>query len=277
MSLNILKMYRFAKKFFRKLQKDHVTAYSAMSAYFLLMSFVPFLMILLMLAKYLPFSEKDILTLLNSSSLVHENMFIQTILKEVFQHNNKSILGLTILFLLWSASKSIWGFMKGLNSVYGVKDMRGSITIRLYAVFYTIIFLFLIASVLILLVFGSNIYRTVLQIDSGLSPILSILFRTRRIYSFFILTGFFLLLYMHIPRRKSKISSQLIGAFFTAFSWTLYSFFFSIYVTSFSDYAGLYGGLGTVLLFFLWLYMLMYFIFLGAEINYFLSHKRRIH
>ena len=108
------------------------------------MSFVPFLMILLMLAKYLPFSEKDILTLLNSSSLVQGNLFIQTILAEIFQHNNKSILGLTILFLLWSASKSIWGFMKGLNSVYDVKDMRGSITLRLYAVFYTIVFLFLI-------------------------------------------------------------------------------------------------------------------------------------
>ena len=189
MSQTIFKIFRFIKIFCQKLQEDHITAYSAMSAYFLLMSFIPFLMILLMLTKYLPFSEKDILNLLNSSTLVNENVFLQTILEEVFHQNNVTILGITILFLLWSASKSVWGFMKGLNSVFDIQKVKGNIILRLYAVFYTLMTLLLIAFLLIILVFGNHIYNYILKIHPILSPIVSILFRARRFYSFLILTG----------------------------------------------------------------------------------------
>ena len=277
MSQTIFKIFRSIKIFCQKLQEDHITAYSAMSAYFLLMSFIPFLMILLMLAKYLPFSEKDILNLLNSSTLVNENVFLQTILEEVFHQNNVTILGITIFFLLWSASKSVWGFMKGLNSVFDAKDVRGNMTLRLTAVLYTITVLFLIASILIILVFGSKIYNYILLYYPVLSPILSFLFKARRIVSIFILTGFFLLLYMHIPRITSTLRSQIIGAIFTSCSWTLYAFFFSVYVNHFSNYTKLYGGLGAVLIFFLWLYMLMYLLFLGAEINFIFSPAGKLY
>ena len=277
MSLAILKMYRFAKIFFRKLQEDHITAYSAMSAYFLLMSFVPFLMILLMLAKYLPFSKNDVLSLLNVSILIQENVFLQEILKEIFQQNSKTVLGITFLFLLWTSSKSIWGFIKGLNAVYDIDSKKGNIQLRFTAILYTTTFLFIITAALVLLVFGNTVYQRLIMYYPFLKVIGIFLFQIRNILSLLFLSGFFLLFYVHIPTRKASIPSQLFGAVFTASGWTLYSFFFSIYVTYFSGYTRLYGGLGTVLLFFLWLYMLMYFIFLGAEINYFLSHKGRIH
>ncbi len=277
MSLAILKMYRFAKIFFRKLQEDHITAYSAMSAYFLLMSFVPFLMILLMLAKYLPFSKNDVLSLLNASILIQENVFLQEILKEIFQQNSKTVLGITFLFLLWTSSKSIWGFIKGLNAVYDIDSKKGNIQLRFTAILYTITFLFIITAALVLLVFGNTVYQRLIMYYPFLKVIGNFLFQIRNILSLLFLSGFFLLFYVHIPTRKASIPSQLFGAVFTSSGWTLYSFFFSIYVTYFSGYTRLYGGLGTVLLFFLWLYMLMYFIFLGAEINYFLSHKSQIH
>jgi uncharacterized BrkB/YihY/UPF0761 family membrane protein len=48
---------------------------------------------------------------------------------------------------------------------------------------------------------------------------------------------------------------------------------FSIYVSRFSNYTYVYGGLGAILLFLLWLYMIMYIMFIGAELNFFLSEK----
>ncbi len=248
--MTILKIYKFAKVFFQKLQEDHVTAYSAMSAYFLLMSFVPFLMILLMLAKYLPFSANDVLNLLNTSVLVQENAFLQEIFKEIFNQNSGTVLSITFLLLLWTSSKSIWGFMKGLNSIYDIQPEKGNLLLRFRSVLYTIVFLFLISILLVLVVFGNSLLFLIL---------------------------FFLLLYVHVPTRKTRIRAQLFGAVFTALGWILYSFFFSVYIRHFSGYTRLYGCLGTILIFFLWLYMLMYFVFLGAEINYFLSPKGRIY
>lgn len=269
MNKTLFKLSKYIKLFLRKLQEDHVTAYSAMSAYFLLLSFLPFLMLLLMLAKYLPFRENDVFALLNSFRLIQENTFLQTILQGIFYQDNKTFFGITLFVLLWAASKSIWGFMKGLNSVYHVKEKRGGLLLRFLAVFYTIAFLFIITLVLILLVFGNTLYRCLLNSYPILSSVADILFGIRSIFFLFLLTGFFLLLYMHIPTRKAPLRSQMIGALFASVGWNVYSFFFSIYVNYFSDYSKLYGGLGTVLVFFLWLYMLMYILFLGAEVNYF--------
>ncbi len=273
MNHHLLHLFKLGKVFFHKLGEDHVTAYSAMSAYFLLMSFVPFLMILLILSQYLPFSGNNVLQLLNTFSFIQENVFLQTILFEIFQQNNKNVLGITFFILLWTSSKSIWGFMKGLNAVYDIEQTKGNLLLRFTAVFYTIAFLFIITTALILFVFGNSIYQMFLSHYPFLETLGNLLFGIRSIFSFLILTGFFLLLYMHVPARKTSIRSQIIGAVFASVGWTVYSFFFSIYISYFSDYARLYGGLGTVLVFFLWLYMLMYILFLGAEINFFCSSQ----
>ena len=240
MKKKIAALIHFIRIFLNKLQDDHITAYSAMSAYFLLMSFIPFVMLLLMLAKYLPFTKTDVINILGSLSFIEDTRFLQVIIQAAYEQSNSTVLGITVFALLFTASKCMWGFMKGLNSVYGVLESRKGITVRLWAVFYTITFLFLIIFILIFFVFG---------------------------FSILILTLFFILLYMHIPAHKTSFHSQVTGAVFASLGWSVFSQLFSFYVLHFSNYIKIYGSIGAVLLFLLWLYFLMYILFLGAEIN----------
>lgn len=273
MNRKLLNAIKFGKIFSEKLKEDHVSAYSAMSSYFMIMSFVPFLMLLLSLAKYLPFTADDVMNLLKSISLVNENSFLQSILDEIFTHSNFSIMGLTIITLLWAASKGVWAMIQGFNSVYDIEESRNTLILRISAMFYTLALMIVIVITLILLVFSSSIHSYVTMHFPRLAPIAALLVNLRGFFSLFILTGFFLLLYIFIPARKSSIKDEMVGAVFASLGWSVFSFGFSIYVSRFSSYTKIYGSLGTILLFFLWLYMLMYIMFLGAEINFFLSEQ----
>lgn len=267
---------RIGIAFLDKIADDHVSAYSAMSAYFMLMSIVPLLMLLLLSAKYLPFTENDVWAVLNNITIVQENSFIQNIINEIFQHSNTTVMGLTIVAIIWAASKGIWAIIQGLNSVYDIEENRNPILLRIGAMFYTVAFILMIAVTLALLVFSSTIYVYVLGHYPKIAPLADILVRLKSFFSLFILTGFFLLLYKFVPARKTTFRNELIGAIFASIGWSLFSYGFSIYMSRFSNYTHLYGSLGTVLLFLLWFYMIMYIFFLGAEINFILSDKGRL-
>lgn len=273
MGKRFFKTIKYGTIFMDKIGDDHVSAYSAMSSYFMIMSFVPFLMLLLSLAKYLPFTADDIMDLLQNISLVSENSFLQSILNEIFAHSTITIVGITIVSLLWAASKGIFAIIQGFNSVYDIVETRHFLILRILSMFYTVIFMTVILVTLVLLVFSSSIYDYFIIHFPKLAPVAALLVYLKGFFSLFILTGFFLILYIFIPARKTTIQNELVGAVFSSLGWSLFSFGFSIYVSRFSSYTKIYGSLGTILLFFLWLYILMYIMFLGGEINFFLSEK----
>jgi membrane protein len=260
-------------EFFGKMGRDHVTAYSAMSAYFMLMSFVPFIMLLLILATYLPFSKEIVMDWMTSIAIIKDNTYIMGILEEIYRHATSTLMGVTIVSMVWSASKGVWAIIMGLNSVYDIEETRNAIWLRIIAIFYTIAFLVIIIVSLVLLVFGTTIYQYILTHYPMLEHLANAIMDIKSFFSIFVLTIFFLMLYILIPARKTTIKNELIGAIFSAIGWSLFSFVFSIYVSRFSNYTYVYGGLGAILLFLLWLYMIMYIMFIGAELNFFLSEK----
>ena len=78
-------------------------------------------------------------------------------------------------------------------------------------------------------------------------------------------------MYKYLPDRselgKTTLKRQLPGAVFTACGWMVISFVFSIYMDIFKGFSTMYGSLTTLILILLWLYMCMYVILLGGELN----------
>ncbi|MDO4555074.1 MAG: YihY/virulence factor BrkB family protein, partial [Lachnospiraceae bacterium] len=183
------------------------------------------------------------------------------------------IMGVSIISILWAASKGVWAIIMGLNSVYDIEETRNPIGLRIIAIFYTMAFTIIIIVSLVLLVFGTTIYQYVLNHYPLFEPVARIIMDAKSFFSIFVLTIFFLMLYILVPDRKTSIKNELIGAIFSSLGWSVFSYVFSMYVSKFSSYTHIYGGLGAALVFLIWLYMIMYIMFMGAEINFFLSEK----
>ena len=91
---------------------------------------------------------------------------------------------------------------------------------------------------------------------------------------FILLVTLFSVFYAYLPKRKSKFVTQIPGSIFTAFGWILFSFCYNFYINNFTNFSKIYGSLGALVLFMLWLYFCVNIFLLGAELNRALSEKK---
>lgn len=254
--------------------KNHIGAYAAQSAYFLMLSLIPFILLLLGIIQYTPVTKADVMT---AMVLVFPEQsmqnFIVGIVNEVY-NQSRTIIPITAITALWSAGKGILAINTGLNCVYNTKETRNYFFLRIRASFYIIMFLLAIVTGLVLSVFGNYISLFLCKHFPILEDTIMLILESRTIITFFGWFIFALVVYRFLPNRKGSIWKHMPGAAFTAVIFLLISFGFSTYLTLFHSFQGLYGSMTAIILVMLWLYFCMYAVLLGALLNSLLWTKK---
>ncbi|MBP3570078.1 MAG: YihY/virulence factor BrkB family protein [Lachnospiraceae bacterium] len=266
-----LSVIRTIRTFTSKLRDDSVSAFAAQAAFFIILSFFPFVMFLLTLLNYLPVSVGD---LQNSfSHILPETVttVLNTIFSELLAKSSGAVLSVTVIAALWSASRGMLSLVRGLNAVYQHKETRNYFLIRGVSMLYTLIFAALLIVTLILLVFGNQLYQFIMTKFPPLGDLALIIMSLRSLVTMALLTLFFLFLYLIIPNRKSRLLQELPGALLSAGGWLGFSYLFSFYIDHMSTFSYTYGSLTALAVCMLWLYFCMYIMFIGAEVNMFLA------
>ncbi len=269
-SVTLLKIYTAVKCVSERFRRDNLNEYAAYSALFIILSFVPFLLILLNILKSLSFFNA---TGSVSFYFVSEDVggLISQIFREAGEKANGAVLSITTVVALWSASRGLIGIINGLNRIHRVKETRGFLRLRVSAALYMILLIAAVLAVLLLLVFGQAILERLTQAFPVFENAGGVLFSMRWLLAFCLLILFFLFIYAALPIRKGKPFSKLPGAVFSAAGWLGFSGLYSFYVNNFANYSYVYGSLATIALLILWLYICMYILFLGEELNVMLS------
>ena len=218
----LLTAIQIIRAFTAKLRDDSISAFAAQAAFFIILSFIPFIMFLFILLNLLPATAGD------------------------FKRLPAGIL--SGIAALWSSSRGTLALIRGLNAVYKQKETRNYFHIRAISMIYTLCFAALL------------IVALALHLLNLLPPATPVF-----------LTLFFLLLYLVFPNRKSRLFAELPGAVISAGGWIGFSFLFSFYIDHRNSNTFVYGNLTTLALTMLWLYFCMYILFVGAEINVFLT------
>ncbi|MBQ7975747.1 MAG: YihY/virulence factor BrkB family protein [Clostridia bacterium] len=269
------KLYEYIKSFFSVLSNDNVTVYSAYAAFYMIISFVPFLMMFLMIAgHFVSISPTDFSDFVGKHLPGDVVNIISTVIDEILHSDSVSLISIPVVTLIWTASRSVVAIAKGLDAVYKVENKRGFIKLNLYGMFYTFIFFVAILFSLLLMVFGNLIADALSVVFPFAIEIIDKVLSARSIISIIVLTLFFVCVYKFIPGRKLKFSSQIPGAIFSASGWMIFSLFFSVYVDNFYYKSYVYGSLTALIIFMLWVYFCMIIMMLGGEINYFLAKEK---
>lgn len=263
----MLNIIGWIKDIMNKIKDDHVTAYAAQSAFFIILSAVPFLMLLLILLNHVPIETETLITNINDFFPADTSNFINAIIQEINTKTSGTVLSITIIALLWTSGKGILALTRGLNSVYGIKETRNYLILRVVSTFYTLLFAIMIIFTLGFLVFGNRIYLWICEKIPFLNHVAAFLISIRTISSMGILTGLFLVFYKVLPNRKGRLFHQLPGAVFAALGWMISSYIFSIYVDFSAGLSYMYGSLTSIIVTMLWLYFCMNIFFFGAELN----------
>ena len=248
-----------------KCKKDKINAYAAQSAFFILLSLIPFLMVFSSLLRYTPITEETLIKIYHAALPEYLSGFLGYITNEVY-NRSVGIVSITAVVAIWSAAKGIQYLTDGLNSVNDLEENRNWFTMRLWAVVYTVGFLVAFVFVLGVLVFGNTLHNLAVGYIPVIKDFAEVLAHFRGLVLLGILFVFFVVIFTTLPNKKLQFRRQVPGAAICAIAWYVFSFALSIYVDYFNGFS-MYGSLTTIALIMLWLYFCMYIMMMSAEVN----------
>ena len=247
---------------------DHISEYSAQCSYYTILSFIPFVILLITLIQYTNIEQQTLFDVISKIIPSSMNEFIIGIVREVYSKSIGTI-SISIIFTLWSAGKGLFALTKGLHSVYNTdEDKEKSVLyLRIMALVETIVFIVLIMIGMVLLVFGNSLKSIMQQHFGALENFNAFSQFVTEIGFIFATFVVFLFLYRFMPNHKVTFKSQVPGAIFGAIALNVISFVFSKYLDIFKGFSITYGSLTTLMLIMMWTYSCFYSLFLGAELN----------
>lgn len=253
---------------------DHIDAFSAKSAFFIMLAFFPFVILILSALKFL--SIYDMIIEILTVDFVPNSItnLIVTVINEISQNTSVTVFSISALIILWSASVGMLSVSRGLNVIYRKNETRNYFVLRAISCGYTVLLAMLFGVMLIIMVFGNRISELIARFFPNLINMTAIILSVRTLVTLAVLVLFFLFVYTVTPNGKNKIKDQFPGAVFSAVGWLIFSYLFSFYIDNFSNYSYIYGSLTAIFILMLWLYFCMYLMFIGAEINMYLMKKR---
>jgi membrane protein len=258
-----------AKRGWREAKADQVPLLAAGVAFYAFLSIFPVLIAVVSI--YGLFADPaTIANQLNSLTATMPDQAKQVIDDQVtmLATRGRSTLGiglvLSIVIALWSASAGVSNLLSAINVAYDEEEKRGFIKKRLLSLGLTL---------------GAIVFMVImLGIVAVLPPLLKALFGTGALRWIFQILGWIVLvvlvaaalsiLYRLGPSRDApRMLWVSVGAGVATLIWLAASIGFSIYSSTFGNYGKTYGVFAGIVVLLFWLWLTMYAILLGAEIN----------
>jgi membrane protein len=165
---------------------------------------------------------------------------------------------------LWSASAGINNLLTAINVAYDEEEKRGfvkkrlmSLGLTLAAIVFMVIIIGLVAVLppLLQAVFGTGALSWILQIIGWLIMVVLVAVALAILYR------------LGPDRDAPRMNWVSVGALVATFIWLVASIGFSVYTATFGNYAKTYGVFAGIVVLLFWLWISMYAVLLGAEIN----------
>ena len=268
-------IYDAVDEFSKGMGRRRITTYSAACAYYLFMSLIPMIMLLVSVIQYTPLTQDMILEAI--SDYVPDQLYeiLNSIISSIYS-GGRVALTISILLTIWSAAASMKALMRGMDSVYDAERHEDFFVFSLRACIYMVVFVLMLLLSFFVMVYGGQILQLLydfLPHNGAVDWLFDIAGYMRFIVVLAVLALVFSFTYWRMPARKLRYKAQWPGAVFCALSWAVFSVIFSFYV-SVSNRFGAYGLIGTVIVAMIWLYYCFYFLLLGGYINHFIDQRR---
>jgi len=265
---------RFVRRLFASIRDDDVPGIAAEASYYVLFALFPFLLFVAAVARFLgPAPE---ISLVHLFSVLHRFLptstaaILTSFLEGPLRASPPYLLSAGILGILWAGSQGFAAILKALNRVYCARERRNWIKRRGLA-----LAMMGVAAVALLAVLFTMDPGGLLSVWSSLPPVLTQVWAWARWPVLFaILTLVLGWFYTNVPCVERTRRWITPGGLVASFVWLLTSAGLAAYIDTRSKaYARLYGAVGDVIILLLWIYVGVFVMLVGAEINTALDRK----
>jgi len=262
---------RLLKATAKGIGNDNVLGLAAQAAYNAFFSIFPFFLFAAPLISLIGDREKTFTWLMNQLATVVPSEaidLVRNVIKDVvFSKNAPGLISVGAVLALWSGSAVFGALMSTLNAAYNVRETRPwwkRVLIQLTGVFVTGA---LVGIASIVMLAGPEIVHGLglsLGVDRQLVLAWTIL--QYPIAVAMIVLAFYLI-YRFLPNLKQRSSEILVGAVVGTVLWFAVTLMFRWYVADFSSYNKTYGTIGGVIVLLTWMYLSMFVLLAGGELN----------
>lgn len=256
----------FLKELIKIIRKPEMRILPGQLAFFLVMSIIPTIALVGVIANSLNI-PMDAVKLTISSSIPKDIADVLTGLLEGQGFNFNIAVFFISAFLL--ASNGTHSMIITSNEIYKLEP-DSILKRRLKAIMMIFIMLGLFLFLFIVPVCGDTIFALLRYYLEDFKPI-EIIYQIYQLLKYpiiiFILYGNIRLLYTIAPDEKVASITTRKGAIFTTIGWVLATEIYSFYIGTFSSYSLFYGSISNILVLLLWVYILSYIFVLGMGLN----------
>lgn len=269
----IKKSIRFVRQLAAYLQPMQIPLHSAYTSFFLILSLFPSLLLLLGLLRYTDFGSRELLAFLEGMMPQSLMPIAESLISASYRHSSGMVVSVSLIATLWSASRGMYGLLRGLMAVSASQQIPGYWRSRGLSMVYTFLFLLILVPTLTLYMFG-NAVVDYLWMTTIPSVMLVMSLVDLRVFLLWLLQSIlFTLLYALLPGKSGRVSTYLPGAIMASVGISVFSKLFSLYVLHFSNYTNIYGSIYALALGMLWLYFCICILLYGAALNRWLREK----
>lgn len=260
------KIKSYIKRLYNIIIKPEMKVLPGALAFFLFLSLVPILTLVVYIGLILSVGTDSVLSLVNQIFPADVSSFLMPYV------SNAGIDANTILFMIIGflvASNGSHMLIVSSNTLYNIPH-SSYLKRRIKALFMTMLLISLLIFTIVFLAFGSKIltFLTNLNILSNISYelhlILSLFKWPMALFIIYIIVK---ILYTWAPDKRIPSKYTNRGSVFTTISWLIVTIIYSIYINNFPTYNVFYGSLSNIAVIMIWVYVLSLLLVIGMAIN----------
>lgn len=261
------KFKNFCLNVYEIMMKPEMLTLPSSLAYYFVLSIVPIISLLLMIASSFNLSTSFL-------TEFFENNFSAELVKMItpLVTNQSFSIGFIIYILVafFLASNGSDAIIVTSNQIFNI-DNKNYFKRRIKAFFLTIILFLLFTFMLVVPVFGEQLISIAghIGIDSSIIAVLKALYPVVNLPLTLLVLYFGIkLIFIIAPDEKIKSSDVNKGAIFTTLCWVLVTNVYAYYLKHIATYNVYYAGLSTLVMLMVWFYFLAFVFVMGLSFNY---------
>ena len=263
-------LYGILKKSIQKMGKHDGLGLASEAAFHFAFSFFPFLLLLVSIIGFLSqdIQARALVTDTLSQFLPEETLgMVDSYLASLAQADVQLSFSISLVLVLWAASRVIAAYLKAITKAYEAPDRRPFWKKRLLSIGLILLF-GLFGGVAFLGMVFAPLAADFLAFLGWESIYLSLIEALRFPLTVGLFAPAMAILYRFGPDCEEHPGYQIWpGAMLATLLWIIMSYGFSLYVSEFSEFNATYGALGTIIILLTWMWLTSVVVIFGAEFN----------
>lgn len=263
-------LYDVLEFFIKGLFKGAIANRAAAVAFNFFLAIFPFILFLFTLIPYIPIEsfQETLFDLFREIIPPETFAMVEKTVFDIVMRQNTGLLSVSFLLTFIFSTNGISAIMDGFNSTWHSIETKTWVQQRLAAIFLMIALFVMIVLAIVLITTGGIAINWLIDKELIKGDWTITLLQTLRWVVILVLTFMSLsMLYYYAPAERKQYRFISPGSLLATVLFIVGTLSFNYYITNFSQYNALYGSIGTLIIFMLWLYFNALILLIGFELN----------